>query len=438
MDLAPVERLAALHAAATLAAATVEGGWRTAALALCSVLGFLALVVFAVRGGGGSTSPPTTKKDGASSDGDDAATTKFRLVVTDIRRGSDGKVQYRIEGAFGEERWSCWRRYSELRIFAKRLGRKDEFPEKSTALEWMRGADLDVGFVDNRRRRLNAFLKEAVPDRAAFEALLAQPLMREVLGVPDTVKSSAQVGLTLKEASALAIESLRMTESRVKYAVTENGGDGWNLYRRDADGVACFIKKDGDKTFAMGRGPLDFPKEKALSFLSNVQVRPKWDDLFKAQRDLQIYQKPDPAFSYGPNEDPLETGASAEYEVLALVMQHTMFSSPAKAIVAERDSVCVAVSARRRKDGALMIGLKSCEDPRAPEGVDGYVRAKVIVAGFLFEDRTDGKPGCIMTSVGEVDPNGNIPSWIVNTIAPQRGFVSRDINTCMAKNPSDF
>jgi len=293
------------------------------------------------------------------------------------------------------------------------------------------GADSDLGFIDDRRRRLNAFLKEAVPDQAAFAVVAAQPLLRETLGVPGSLEVGGEpVGLSLKDASTVAVQSLHMTVDIANHALTEQGGDGWTLYKTSSDGISCFLKVDGANTYAMGRGPLDIDKEACLRFLSSLALRPKWDELFKWQRELQVFRAYEPSKRYGPKEDPLQTGCSGEFEILAMQLQHTAFSSPAKMIVSERDSVCVAVSAVRRKDGAVLIGLKSVADPRAPEGVDGYIRAQIIVAGFLIEDRPDGKPGCLMTTMGIVDPNGDIPKVIVNNIAPQRAFAIRDINKC--------
>lgn len=165
-----------------------------------------------------------------------------------------------------------------------------------------------------------------------------------------------------------------------------------------------------------------------LELLVDLDHRKEWDDMFKKQEDLEVFLAYKRENGYPKDQDPLETGRSADWEILGLNVIHTEFSSPAKAFVAERDSVCVGVMARRRSDGALCLSLKSIEHPKAPEGMGGYVRAKVMVAGFLLEDRKDGKPGCIMTTMGLVDPNGSIPQFVVNAVAPQRALVIRDIN----------
>ena len=165
-----------------------------------------------------------------------------------------------------------------------------------------------------------------------------------------------------------------------------------------------------------------------MEFLLNLNHRKAWDEMFKSQVELQSFLEYKSENGYPKDQDPLNTGRSDEWEILGLNIAHTAFSSPAKAFVAERDSVCVGVIARRRSNGALFVVLKSIEHPKAPPGLDGYVRAKVIVAGFVFEDRKDGKPGCILTTMGLVDPNGSIPQFVVNAVAPQRALVIRDIN----------
>jgi hypothetical protein len=406
------------------------------------VAGFVALVFGAARvPAGGSAAGGGRGKSVNSSSGATTAQ-QFRMVITDMRKSNEGKIQYRLEGTVGGEKWAAWKRYSELRKLARRVPQfKGTFPDKSSALDWVRGSDTEIGFVDERRKRLNAFLKAAVPDQKTFEGLIAQPAMREVLGVPDSIKVSGEVGLTKKDCAMTAIKAARMTLDCAKYALTDEGGDGWKKYKEQG-GVTCFIKNENGNTFAMGRGPMDIDKETCMRFLVNIDMRPKWDELYKIQNEIAPFMKYDANFTYPPDQDPLESGASSEFEIRSLMLLHTAFSSPTS-LVSERDSLTVAMACKRRSDGALILALKSVDDPRVPEGTgpdgkSGYIRAKVLVAGFVLEDRKDGRPGCMMTTMGVVDPNGSIPAFVVNAVAPQRAFAIHVINKVALENMGKF
>jgi hypothetical protein len=446
--LSTIEKFSILHATASLCALSVEFSvngnnpsfFRIMLISIVTSIGFLVLLFGTTRILGkdsinniNSTANNTNNKRSEE---------KFRLVITDLRKSPEGKIQYRLEGTFGNEKWTTWKRYSELRKLARRVPQfKGTFPDKSGALDWVRGADTEVGFVDERRKRLNVFLKSAVPDVKTFEGLISQPGIREILGVPETVKISSNVGLTLKECSVAAIQAVKMTVDCAQYSISDAGGDGWKKYKEQG-GVKCFLKTENGNTFAMGRGPMDIDKDTALRFILNMDMRKKWDELFKAQVEVAGFKKFDPNFSYPPEQDPFESGSSQEYEIKSLLLLHTAFSSPTS-LVSERDSLTVTTVCRRRKDGAIVIAFKSVEDPRVPEGTgpdgkSGYIRAKVLFAGFVLEDRTDGKPGCMVTTMGVVDPNGAIPAFVVNAVAPQRAFCISVINDAAKKNMGAF
>lgn len=366
------------------------------------------------------------------------STPAFALAVTDVRKNREtGKIEYKIEGAYDRERWSAWLRYSQLRMLMGRSGPEvdGKFPGKSSLAQWVGGADDSMTFVDERRRALNAFLREAVPNKGAFEILAQVPQARLAMGVPEGVKISESGGKAkVEDVVKEAMKAIDMSIECASHARTEAGGDGWKLHNKTNDGIMAFLKTEGDFTFAMGSGPLNLDKKKAFEFLLNVDYRKDWDEFFKFSKEIQSFKNYDTNFTYPSTEDPFKSGRSGDWEILALNIARSAFSSPAKAMVSERDSVCASVCARRRSDGAYIIALRSIQDPRVPEGLEGFTRARVMAAAFLFEDQKDGKPGCICTSMGLVDPNGNIPKFVINMVAPQRCLVTRDIQKAMDKN----
>jgi hypothetical protein len=435
------EHLALLHSATVLACAFGVSssnvfGSELGPIIILAVVGFL-LLIFGVskKEQQATSSVSITKKSTGSLKGGKVATTEdhFELAITDVRRNpATDKIEYRLDGAYNDERWSSWLRYSTLLQLKGRAGAKadSKFPRKTSATQWVSGAETGFAFVEERRRMLNQFLHEAVPTKEAFEILVQVPQVRRALGVPDSLEISAGGGgFKQEEAVKAGLKALDMTCDIATHA--NEGGDGWELYQRYPDGIACFLKKDGNFTFAMGKGPMDFSKEKACDFVLSLQHRKKWDDMFKFQDELELFVDKEKVGGYPPTQDPYNTGRSQDWEIRGLNVARSAFSSPAKAFVAERDSVCVGILATRRKDGAMCIALKSVEHPKAPEGLDGYVRAQIIVAGFLFEDRKDGKPGCVLTTMGLVDPNGSIPAFVINKVAPERALVIRYLNNAM-------
>jgi len=405
-SLSTTEHLALLHAATVLACSFAASGWtEPLAIDVLACLGFLVLVFIVYKREEAAKLIAMATRAKAK---EAAAAEEFALAITDVRRNpTTDKVEYRLDGAYKDQRWTAWLRYSTLRQFRGRAGAKadEKFPDKSSVTQWMRGADTDIAFVDERRRMLNKFLKEAVPNKDTFEILAQVPQVRHALGIPDSVEVSSGGGKAkLEDVLKEALKALDMTSEIAKHA--DNGGDGWNLHSKSSDGISCFLKKEGEFTYAMGKGPMDVDKFTAMEFLVDLTHRKKWDELFKFQDIIEPILDYKRENSYPPTEDPLKTGRSQDWEILGLNIARTGFSSPAKAFVAERDAVTVGVVARRRADGAVCVALRSIDDARAPEGVDGFVRSKVIAAGFLFEDRKDGKPGCILTTMGLVDPNG--------------------------------
>jgi hypothetical protein len=419
------DRLVLLHTSvcATVLAIDVSQG-RLPARAMvelcCMCLGYIVLFVVARKEAKAlAAAHALAQRSGAKA--------PYFLGISDVKQSKDGFTEYKVEGSYKGDKWSAWRRFSEIRQLKLRAGAElaGLFPEKSSMAQWATGGDKGLGFVDERRRRLNAFLREVVKDQAAFEVLAEVPAARHAMGVPEQLKVSAGSGFKMEDALKEGLAALSMTIDLARHAASDKGGDGWKHHSTSSDGITCFLKQDGDFTYAMGRGCLDKDKVKVAEFLMSLEHRAKWDDLWKNTTELDTFQP------YG--SPPLPQTALPEFEVLTLGINHTAFSSPAKAFVGERDSVAVYFCARRKSDGAMLLALRSVVHPKAPEGMEGYIRAKIIVAGFLMEDRPDGKPGCVMTTMGLVDPNGAIPKFVISAVAPQRALAIRDINKVMLK-----
>lgn len=440
--LSVTERLALLHTATVLASASLStsspqplGPATFWTLLLVACVGYLALLFIVSKREREAIETALAKPSVKSANN---TKTDFAICVADVRTNqATGRVEYKIEGIYNESKWSAWLRYSTLHQLKGRAGSKadEAFPGKTSITQWVRGSDSDIAFIDDRRRSLNKFLKEAVPTKEAFEVLAQVPQVKQALGLPNDLEiSSESSGFKQDIAVKVALEALDATCNIAKFAV-EAGGDGWSMFDKSNDGITCFMKKEGEFTYVMSKGPMDVDKLRAFEFMVDFDARPKWDDMFKKNDELENYLQYTRAFSYPTTEDPLKTGRSQDWEIVGLNIARTTFASPAKAFVAERDSVCVGVMGKRRSDGALCLALKSVQHPKAPEGLEGYTRAKVIVAGFLFEDRKDGKPGCMMTNMGLVDPNGAIPQFVINLVAKQRAFVVRDINKACLSTP---
>ena len=64
-----------------------------------------------------------------------------------------------------------------------------------------------------------------------------------------------------------------------------------------------------------------------------------------------------------------------------------------------------------------MILLVSADEYKRP--IKRYVRAK-ITAGIILDPLPEDTSMCNMTHIVMMDPNGNIPQWLVNKVAPER------------------
>ena len=61
----------------------------------------------------------------------------------------------------------------------------------------------------------------------------------------------------------------------------------------------------------------------------------------------------------------------------------------------------------------------------------GYVRASLSCGGYDCTPRPDG--GCDLTYVNILDPNGHIPTWVVNRLVPDRALTVARLRNCLIK-----
>ena len=76
--------------------------------------------------------------------------------------------------------------------------------------------------------------------------------------------------------------------------------------------------------------------------------------------------------------------------------------------------------------------LVSADEYKKP--LKQYVRAKVT-AGVIIEPLPNNSNKCTMTNITMMDPNGSIPQWIINSLAPERCAQSAKINA-LVKDPA--
>ncbi|KAH9260025.1 hypothetical protein BASA81_001797 [Batrachochytrium salamandrivorans] len=320
---------------------------------------------------------------------------KFHISIIDIRLHRD-KVEYLIKGQYNSFVWTSWKRYSALRKLKLAI---PSFPPKSWA------AESDLGFVQRRRELLNImFARHMTKD--LFENGISDLVREQALGVPVDSIPIDKASANKQELLASSLVALDMA-SRCVHLAAEGGGEGWVQFGASRN-VVGFIREHDSQINLVCRGTVDkFTKDQVFAFVLNNKRRYEWDEGFKFEELLE-------SCDLGTEPQPVEEAAAAAYDIAKLAVFRTGTLSPAKRFVAERDSVCLAVQAKRKADGALFTCHRSVQHSKAPEGAEEYVRAIVHCAGFVVQDRTDGEPGCVLTSVAMLDPVGNIPKWVIN------------------------
>eukprot|EP01129_Flabellula_baltica_P015478 TRINITY_DN7903_c0_g1_i1.p1 TRINITY_DN7903_c0_g1~~TRINITY_DN7903_c0_g1_i1.p1 ORF type:complete len:225 (+),score=30.90 TRINITY_DN7903_c0_g1_i1:60-677(+) len=95
------------------------------------------------------------------------------------------------------------------------------------------------------------------------------------------------------------------------------------------------------------------------------------------------------------------------------------------------DRASVMIATREYVDGKYIIAYKSIEDERFPVNKKKFVRCMVNVSGFIFEENGDG---CTVTRIMQIDPNGNVPSSIVNSLSSNLYMFGSDLRPLIERN----
>lgn len=397
LSLAP----ALAHAVFTLGVVYIDGSASPRTYLLVSISSFILLVLYALAATGREKKSMGNTQMVARTE---SFSRKFSVSIIDIRY-HNGKVEYLLKGQYNSFVWTSWKRYSALRKLRPFLP-EVEFPPKTSLASYFAANEFDLRFVEQRRTELNIMFTKYV-NKDVFENGIPDSIREEALGVPVNSIEIEKATLSREEVLREAMTALEMaSQCASSINPTNIGGgaatEGWQMYGKNKTEQVCgYTKETNDFTFFSARGIVDrFTKDQVFAFVTNPSKRAKWDEGFKFEQLLQSF-------------DVSTLNNGGVYELLKLDVYRTGTSSPAKQFVAERDSVCLTVQAKRKSDGALFHCFRSVNHSQAPAGMEGYVRAIVFCAGFIVETRMDGKPGCVLTSVGMVDPVGKIPKWVI-------------------------
>lgn len=359
----------------------------------------------------------------------------FSIGVTNVKI-ENNIIKYKLMIIYKGNKFSNYKRFSEyFKFYNDTLKPRNtklnklKIPPKSSIYQYMSGEDTTLRFIENRKSLLDFYIKKSINDIKKFEQLTIVDEAKNFFKIPSNIKieNCFDEGKQKTKLLNLFLESVKIA-SQVSNDCTGEGKNGWFLYKTNSLGVKCYLKKDGNNTYAYGIGEVEATQKEILSLLGDSVRRKIWDDMFnndKILADLIPFKgidQPYPKSEYDTNDDDLE--------FLGCSFRHTTFKSPAPLIVANRDNCAVSGSVLQKSTNKVIVALISPEDdddPRIPIATNGYVRAKIISAGFILEPINNGNKKCRISTYGMVDPNGSIPTSIVNTIAPQRAFIVTDI-----------
>ena len=248
-----------------------------------------------------------------------------------------------------------------------------------------------------------------------------QALPREGGGVADAARSSSNgdVGLRRRHGSNGAEETVteldRMAGREALRGLTmlqeaangyEVDGSGWKHFQRKENVDVWLNPRPDGSTWCMGIGMIRATPEAA--YRSFETTSPNQDALDKQLISVDKIR-----------EVPHSVCRAEGWQVLTLELRQSLFRSPAFPI-APRECLAVRAVFRRDSDGAHVELQRSVEVPGvAPP--KGYVRATCDIGGFEFVPT--GKAACRTTYVNILNPNGAIPTYVVNKVVPERALV---------------
>ena len=362
-----------------------------------------------------------------------ATITSLRISRSETSSKSFAEYEIKVELGNGalKTSWSVWRRYSQfdalltaLRNSSQRISLLPALPPKRYLYSSLNGE-----FLEKRQEGLATFLSALITkEHRSSKAILTKPEVHFFLGYVPPSPLNGEDGPTLKDAdrpqlSSQVLQSMKKAFALIKRAAAVGEGDGWEL-KGSQQGVQIYLKKEGSFVYSKGVGIVQASVSDMLSLLGDVDRKHLYDKLWKEERVLA---------NWSDSEAVLKKvhefiGASENETVTDASIKHAQFKSPFPLAIAPRNLVSSTVLVRSTVQGRekIVIALRSipphgngCNPPCS----SGSVRANLIAGGIVLQSVSGGSgqpDSCMVTSITMLDPNGSIPAWIVNKVAPSR------------------
>lgn len=371
-----------------------------------------------------------TRKDDAQKRSKDKDGSTLSVGVVSYRIVDDMYAQYKLKVSHEGMTWFVWRRFSQfdsLRHELRRVfggGVLPQLPSKT----WF--SSLDEEFLEERVAELDGFM-QALFDPSGLRAQVFKIAeAKKFLGVgqgrgvpTDSLKEedSANSLKPSPEEEKELCETLKQAEEKFDKALSVGEGDGWK-FLKNHQGVQCYMKEENGFTYTKGVGTSPYAPRVVAGFLADPEKRKMYDDLFL--KDTLLKQADCAAVGKALGDKPVDV----------CDCKYVEFKSPFPMAVGARD--VVMVNCRQVfPDDTVKVVMASPSD-RFCKPKSKYIRAKVFAAGIKIEPNP-AKPGeSIVSNVQMMDPNGNIPGWIVKTLAPERAAMSAKINACIKSLPT--
>jgi len=329
--------------------------------------------------------------------------------------------QYKVQVSHEGKTWVVCRRFSQfdsLRHELRRLfghGVLPQLPKKT----WF--SKLSEEFLEERTLELDSFIQQLFAPSLKKQVFKISET-RKFLGVGQGRKNVPETELNqkpiIRKATALELGEISGILAKAKgtfeKALSVGEGDGWKYLTKHL-GCQCYLKTENGFTYTKGVGEFDYPPLVVAAFLADPSKRKGYDDMFKkdtiiCEVDLATISK--------------ALGESEAVDVCDV--KRVEFKSPFPLAITARD-VVLASCRYIDVDGTVTVLMASPPDSYAKPD-SKYVRARVFCAGVKIQPNPNKPGSSIMTNVQMMDPNGNIPGWIIKAVAPERCAMSAKMN----------
>mmetsp|Transcript_67008 Transcript_67008/g.169193 ORF Transcript_67008/g.169193 Transcript_67008/m.169193 type:complete len:347 (-) Transcript_67008:31-1071(-) len=174
--------------------------------------------------------------------------------------------------------------------------------------------------------------------------------------------------------------------------------DGWVL-KKEVESVSIYTKEMPGQRLLYFKGTTEMPVAggipEALKKLFKTEDRPKWDDLCSYAETPQYYP---PLYKYA----------------------YAQLNAPAP-IISKRDILTLG-RFRFEADGAVVVALHSEELKDAYPSRSDYVRVNFKEGGYVIRPKNEKGDVLHVTWTGLVDPQGWLPTWVVNHAVIKQGL----------------